>query len=240
MIGVYQVNDSTCLFAFRDSCLLLPIGCQAMTNESLTNSHQTNTCHSDVSAIFRSLHSESSQEEWAAFYACSAPLMTRYALRAGLRGEDARDVVATAISKLFVLVSQGRILTDRTFRGYMTVMIRHEAYDMHRHLKEFYGNGVGMLSYTAKEEMQFDGGRYDENGDVASIEVRQKLEVLSRAMKTARSRVAESSWQMFIDVTVEGLPPQDVAEKLGVKTQTVYQRNFQIKRMIREACGIGC
>ena len=211
-----------------------------MTNESLTNSHQTNTCHPDVSAIFRSLHSESSQEEWAAFYACCTALMTRYALRAGLRGADASDVVATAVSKLFVLVSQGRIQTDGTVKGYLAVMIRHEACNMHRHLKEFYGNGVGMLSYTAKQEMQFDGGLYDENGDVADIEVRQKLEVLSRAMKAVRSRVAESSWQMFIDVTVECLPPQDVAEKLGVKPQTVYQRNFQIKRMIREACGIGC
>jgi hypothetical protein len=43
---------------------------------------------------------------------------------------------------------------------------------------------------------------------------------------------------MFYEVTVENVPGIEVAQKFGVKPQTVYQRNFQILKMIRKACDL--
>lgn len=192
----------------------------------------------NISGPAGTIHPETMEVDWTAFYNRCFSLMTRYALRAGLRGADAEDVVANAMKKLFLLVSERRIQTDVSIKGYLAVMIRHEVYDYYQTIKEFYGNGLGMLCDAAKPEVQFEFGKYDENGEVSDVEVRHKLETLTQAMQLVRSRVAEKSWQMFCEVTIEGAQPQEVAEKLGVKIQTVYQRNFQIKRMIREASGM--
>jgi hypothetical protein len=70
------------------------------------------------------------------------------------------------------------------------------------------------------------------------VEVRQKLEILALGMEKVKKRVAERSWEMFYEVTVENVPGIEVAQKFGVKPQTVYQRNFQILKMIRKACDL--
>jgi len=199
---------------------------------------QTTPAGNDIREFLSSICPECNQVDWNAFHAYCMPLMTLYARRAGLRSVDAEDIAANAMMKLFVLISQKRLQTDPRFKGYIAIMIKHEVHDYYRLTKEFYGNGSGMLCCSAKEELQFDSVQYDDDGEVSDLAVRQKLEDLTRAMGIVKKKVAASSWQMFCDVTIEGLSAQEVAEKMGVKTQTVYQRNFQIKRMIRREAGV--
>ena len=69
--------------------------------------------------------------DWTVFYKRCCVLMTKYALRTGLRGADVEDVVANAMKKLFVLVTENRIQTEGSINGYLAVMIRHEVYDFY-------------------------------------------------------------------------------------------------------------
>ena len=57
-------------------------------------------------------------------------------------------------------------------------------------------------------------------------------------MNEVMTRVEARSWQIFCDVTIDEIPGIEVAEKYGIKPQTVYQRNFQILRMIKERCDL--
>jgi RNA polymerase sigma factor (sigma-70 family) len=210
-----------------------------MNSETLAKYHQdqASLSETDESKAFKAIHSDSSQDDWATFYTDCRPLMVKYAVRAGVKGSVLDDIVANVMMKLFVMVSVKGIDTGATSKGYLAVMVRHEACDYYRATKDFYGNESGMLCCSAKEELQFDSVQYDDDGEVYDLAVRQKLEDLTRAMGIVKKKVAASSWQMFCDVTIEGLSAQEVAEDMGVKTQTVYQRNFQIKRMIRSEAG---
>lgn len=212
--------------------------CFDMNSEKPARSHQARSSKTDESKAFREIHSKSSQDEWAAFYVDCQPLLVKYAIRAGVRGAVLDDVIANVMMRLFVIVSTKRGCIKGSFKAYLAVMIRNEAHDYYQATKAFYGNESGMLSSSAKEELQFDSVQYDDDGEVSDLAVRQKLEELTRAMEIVKRKVAASSWQMFCDVTIEGLSAEDVARTLGVKRQTVYQRNFQIKRMICREAGV--
>jgi RNA polymerase sigma factor (sigma-70 family) len=211
-----------------------------MNSETLARHHQDQASFSETDECksFKAIHSDSGQDEWATFYADCLPLLVKYAVKAGVKGAVLDDVVANVMMRLFTIISAKKGGAECTSNGYLAVMVRHEAYDYYRATKDFYGNESGMLCCSAKEELQFDSVQYDDDGEVSDLAVRQKLEELTRAMAIVKGKVAASSWQMFCDVTIEGLSAQEVAVDMGVRTQTVYQRNFQIKRMIRREAGV--
>lgn len=175
---------------------------------------------------------------WDQIYQTYYPCLLRYARRGGVSAGDAEDIAAEVLKKFYIQVTQRQLPLVGSFHGYLAAMVRNAVID-HRHAnRAFYGNGCGMLCSAARPEIQVPRTPYTETGELSDVEIRQKMEILTEAMTRVRSRVVVKSWQMFWAVTAEGVPAQDVAQQFNVQVQTVYQRNFQIRRMLRVECGL--
>ena len=61
--------------------------------------------------------------------------------------------------------------------------------------------------------------------------------MLRRALEQVRARAADSSWQAFWQVTVEGRKPADVARDLGLSVNAVYIANSRILHRLRAVLG---
>jgi len=175
---------------------------------------------------------------WDQIYQTYYPCLLRYARRGGANAGDAEDIAAEVLKKFYIQTTRRQLPLVGSFHGYLAAMVRNAVID-HRHAsRAFYGNGCGMLCPSARTEVQMPQTPYTETGELSDVELRQKMEILTEAMTRVRSRVVVKSWQMFWAVTVEEVPAQDVAQQFNVRVQTVYQRNFQIRRMLRVECGL--
>jgi RNA polymerase sigma factor (sigma-70 family) len=190
-----------------------------------------------LSAPSESHVDDSGTVAWDQIYQTYYPCLLRYARRGGASASDAEDIAAEVLKKFYIQVTQRQLPLVGSFHGYLVAMVRNAVID-HRHAnRAFYGNGCGMLCAIARTEIQIPQTPYTETGNLSDVEVRQKMEILAEAMTQVRSRVVAKSWQIFWAVTAEEIPAQDVARQFNVRVQTVYQRNFQIRRMLRVECG---
>lgn len=175
---------------------------------------------------------------WKHFFKKYHPLLMRYATRKGMNRVESEDIASEVMTTLFIRVLEKRFQLTGPFRCYLAIIVRNEVIDYYRNTERFYGNGLGALSNLAKNVVWENQDQYTDLGEVVDLEVRQKLEILAEGMEKVKKRVAERSWEMFYEVTVENVPSMEVAQKFNVNPQTVYQRNFQILKMIRKACDL--
>jgi RNA polymerase sigma factor (sigma-70 family) len=175
---------------------------------------------------------------WKHFFKKYHPLLMRYATRKGMNRVESEDIASEVMTTLFIRVLEKRFQLTGPFRCYLAIIVRNEVIDYYRNTERFYGNGLAALSNLAKNVIWENQDQYTDLGEVVDLEVRQKLEILAEGMEKVKKRVAERSWEMFYEVTVENVPSMEVAQKFNVNPQTVYQRNFQILKMIRKACDL--
>ena len=207
------------------------------SNESDRKGRADSGKSAELEATFLdSLNALNETDAWDLFFEEYYPLVLKYAGKNGMKGEDREEIGSRVISRMFQHVSRNKFKINGSLRSYLAIVVKHEVIDYFNETNRFYGNGSAILSPLAKNLFQQDGEKYDEFGELIDLEVKHKLQILEKAMCVVRNRVAKRSWQMFCDVTIEGIRAKEVAEKFGVKTQTVYQRNFQILRMINEKC----
>lgn len=192
----------------------------------------------DETEFFNAINQVSGPDGWRYFFKKYHPLLMRYASRKGMKRVECEDIASEVMTTLFIRVLEKKFQLTGPFRCYLAIIVRNEVINYYRDTERFYGNGLAALSSLAKELVQLNKPQYTDLGEVVDVEVRQKLEILADGMEKVKKRVAERSWEMFYEVTVENIPAIDVAQKLDVKPQTVYQRNFQILKMIRKACDL--
>jgi RNA polymerase sigma factor (sigma-70 family) len=194
--------------------------------------------HENESKFLDSLNSLDESEAWTMFFKEFYPLVLNYAGRYGMKGEDREEIGARVISRLFQHISKNKFQINGSIRSYLSTVVKHEVIDYFKETNRFYGNGSAILSPLAKNLIAQNDEKYNENGEPIDPEVQHKLQILQKAMIEVKKRVEARSWQIFCDVTIEEIPGIEVAEKYGIKPQTVYQRNFQILRMIKERCDL--
>ena len=190
------------------------------------------------SKFLESLNSMDESEAWTMFFKVIYPLVLNYAGRYGMKGEDREEIASRVITRLFQHISKNKFQINGSLRSYLSTVVKHEVIDYYKETNRFYGNGSAILSPLAKTPFVQEDDKYNEDGLPVDPEVQHKLQILQKAMNEVIKRVEARSWQIFCDVTIEEIPGIEVAEKYGIKPQTVYQRNFQILRMIKERCDL--
>ena len=190
------------------------------------------------SKFLESLNSMDESEAWTMFFKVIYPLVLNYAGRYGMKGEDREEIASRVITRLFQHISKNKFQINGSLRSYLLTVVKHEVIDYYKETNRFYGNGSAILSPLAKTPFAQEDDKYNEDGLPVDPEVQHKFQILQKAMNEVIKRVEARSWQIFCDVTIEEIPGIEVAEKYGIKPQTVYQRNFQILRMIKERCDL--
>jgi RNA polymerase sigma-70 factor (ECF subfamily) len=190
---------------------------------------------------FRSLGSTSSslvrgvkvhdQEAWTKLVRLYGPLVSLWLRQARLQPADANDVFQV----VFVAVAMGveQFHKDRpgdSFRGWLRVIVRSKLVD---HFRKQRGQPIAVGGSEAHRQFQqlADPG---EEPPEAPGEAKAVRQLRLRALGMIRAEFEDRTWQAFWRVTVDGQPPKEVAQELGVTPSAVRLAKSRVLRRLRE------
>jgi RNA polymerase sigma-70 factor (ECF subfamily) len=163
---------------------------------------------------------------WDRFVHLYAPLVYQWCRQFGLQEADARDVgqevfAAVAESILSFRRSEG----PASFRRWLRVITRNKLCDFAR-ARAATPQAAG--EFQALQEQLSQG---DSSDDASERE--DRLVVYRRAVELILSECEEKTRQAFWSVVVEGQAVKDVAEDLGLTTNSVYLLKSRLLRKLR-------
>jgi RNA polymerase sigma factor (sigma-70 family) len=168
---------------------------------------------------------------WAEFTEIYGPLVHRLARRRGLQEADAQDLaqevfraVAGAIERFDHDPARG------SFRGWLSRIARNLIINLLA-ARRRQPRGTGDTDvHRLLEDRPDPAGE-----DSALFEVEYRRRLISWAAERVRGEFSAAAWRAFWQVGVEGRPPQEVAEALGMTLGTVYQyKSRAVVRIRRE------
>jgi RNA polymerase sigma-70 factor (ECF subfamily) len=177
------------------------------------------------------LRDPADERAWSEFAEIYGPLVHRLARRRGLQDADAQDLVqdvfravARAIERYDPDPARG------SFRGWLSRIARNLIINLlaaqRRHPR-----GAGDTDVQRLLEEQPDPA--GEESALFDAEYRRRL--LTWAAGRVRGDFSEAAWRAFWLTGVEGRPPGEVAEALGMTLGTVYQyKSRAVARIRRE------
>jgi RNA polymerase sigma factor (sigma-70 family) len=166
---------------------------------------------------------------WSEFMEIYGPLVYRLAKRRGLQEADAQDLaqevfraVARAIERYDPDPARG------SFRGWLSRIANNLIINL-LSAQRRHPRGTGDTDMQRMMEDQPDLA--SEESAVFEVEYRRRL--LVWAAERVRGAFSQATWQAFWQTGVEGRPPREVAEALGMSIGTVYQYKSRVVARIR-------
>ncbi|MGH9149090.1 MAG: sigma-70 family RNA polymerase sigma factor, partial [Acidimicrobiales bacterium] len=168
------------------------------------------------------LAGRASQRDTAAFeelYRRHARSAWNVALAVSGNRDDAADAVADAFVRIFQALPEGRLLDGDHFRHYLFAATRNAAIDGRRR--------VGRLQPTAHEQL-------DGPATTTGPQDRVTRDADSALVATAFRGLPER-WRSVLWLTeVEGIPPREVANRLGVTANNAAQMAARARARLRD------
>jgi RNA polymerase sigma-70 factor (ECF subfamily) len=175
------------------------------------------------------LRDQADERAWREFTEIYGPLVHRLARRRGLQEADAQDLaqevfraVARAIDRYDPDPARG------SFRGWLSRIARNLIINLlvaqRRHPR---GTGDTDMQRLLEE-------RPDPAGEESALfESEYRRRLLTWATERVRGGCSEVAWQVFWRAGMEGRPPREVAEAMGMTLGTVYQYKSRVVARIR-------
>lgn len=169
---------------------------------------------------------------WQRFVAIYGPLIYGWCRRAGLRPEDARDVVQEVMGSVLSGIGEFRGAPHGgVFRAWLRSIARNKAIDhFRRHQHEPEGQG-GTAAHQRLLQLEQS---FDSSADHAADEQR---EVWRRTLDLVRAQFEPNTWQAFRRTAVDGRPAAQVAAELQMTRQAVYMAKSRVLSRLREELG---
>ena len=158
---------------------------------------------------------------WQDFCTRYAPVIAGFARNAGLRSQDADDVMQEVLLGFFQ--ASPRFTYDPArgrFRGYLKRCVLNA---MRRR------RGLPSADLDAVEPAAEDPELE------ASWERMWEAQALERAMAEVQSRLEARTFEAFDLYTRRDVPAEAVAERLGISVNSVHQAKARVSRLVREA-----
>jgi RNA polymerase sigma-70 factor (ECF subfamily) len=160
---------------------------------------------------------------WQRFVELYTPLLHYWARRAGLRGQDAddlvQDVFALLIRKLPDFVHDGR----RSFRSWLrTVTLNRWRERYRREGARPQAAGIDGNHLAGPDALE------------AYWEQEYRQHLVGQAVEVMRSEFQPTTWKACWEVVVAERPPAEVAAELGLTVNAVYLARARVLRRLRE------
>ncbi|MBL8796366.1 MAG: sigma-70 family RNA polymerase sigma factor [Planctomycetia bacterium] len=172
---------------------------------------------------------------WDRLVKLYAPLVYCWCRRWNLQEQDTADVfqeVFLAVAKhiaAFRKDGQGG-----TFRGWLRTITRNKVLDHFRRQ----GKQPGAAAGGSEAHFQLNQlPAPDGSEDASAAESRAEQGLFQRGLEFIKGEFEERTWQAFWRTTVEGRPPKDVADELGMSAGAVRVAKFRVLHRLREELG---
>ena len=173
---------------------------------------------------------------WNRLVRLYTPLVHHWCQKHGLPADDIPDVVQEVFKAVSENIGGFRKEKSRdTFRGWLRVITRNKAMDLHRQKskeprEEVDTHEFAGLAITTPPETASEDGSEDADAEANTILFRQALELIRDEFRT-------NTWQAFWLVVVEGLPPSDVAAELNLTPGAVRVAKCRVLQRLRRELG---
>ncbi|MBP3954789.1 sigma-70 family RNA polymerase sigma factor [Gemmata sp. G18] len=179
-------------------------------------------------ALMRSLVGPASTAAWQVFVAQYTPLINERCRKAGLQPSDTDDVRQQVFMQLLKALDGFHYDPARRFRGYLSQAVDNALRSRWRVLgrrPEWVGFGGDIPEPLASLPSELD--------DL----IRERLQNVWRVVERIRYEVGTEAWAAFWLTTVEGLPGEEAAERLGKKASAIYMSKSRVLTRLRDAVG---
>lgn len=189
-------------------------------------STRSDSVYATRASIFIRLRADGSLDRelgWQEFTEKYARVIAGFARNAGLRAQDADDVLQDVLLGFFRVSEQFEYNPERgRFRGYLKRVTLNAIRARHRRKRP---------STFLKED-------YDPPGDMPDVDAawdRQWTEqLLQRAMTEARGGVEERTWKAFELYGVRGVPVEQVSTELEMTPAAIRHAKMRLVKQVRE------
>jgi RNA polymerase sigma-70 factor (ECF subfamily) len=168
---------------------------------------------------------------WERLVDLYAPLVYRWCRRAGMRADEAPDV----LQEVFLAVA-GHIEDFRrdrpgdSFRGWLWTITRNKTRD---HLRRRKHEPEARGGSSADERLCRIPDR-PPSADDADPHSADDAELAQRVVELIRPEVEDRTWRAFWRLAVDGQPGRDVAAELGMSLRAVYQAKYRVLQRVRQ------
>lgn len=177
---------------------------------------------------------EKRPEAWRKLSHIYTPLVYGWARKAGLREEDAADVVQDVFRAVAGALEWFR--HDRpgdTFRGWLLTITKNELRGWFRHHARTAATGEGGSHARQMLEQVPEWVDDDSNAEIAG-DPASEVAVVRRASELVKQDFQPRTWQAFWQTAVEGRPTAEVAISLTMSAAAVRQARFRVLSRLRE------
>ena len=181
-----------------------------------------------VTLLHRLNQNPADQLSWAEFVGFYGPVIRGWLVHFGLQEADAQDVTQNVLLRLTAKLPQFKYDPGRSFRGWLKTLTHHAWHDF---VTEAGYRNRGSGDTAVMNQLQSVAAREDL---AARVEATFDKEVLEIALLRAKERVAPNTWEAFRLAALDGLAPQDVADRLGVRVSQVYLAKHRVQKLVQE------
>ena len=193
--------------------------------------HSSSLPRGDLPSVSSSLLDRVREMEphaWGQLVEVFGPIIYRWCRQSGLRGHDAADVV----QDVFAAVARniGRFERRResgSFRAWLATITRNRVRDAFRQAARTPQATGGAKGLQQLRDLQL------ESLDETISETRLHSAVPQQVLDLVRAEFEPSTWQAFWQTTIDGRPPRDVGEEMGLSVASVYQAKSRVLRRLR-------
>ncbi|MBI1902768.1 MAG: sigma-70 family RNA polymerase sigma factor [Planctomycetia bacterium] len=180
-------------------------------------------------SLLERLRAPAEQGAWARFVELYTPLLFHWTRRAGVRAEDAADVVQDVFLVLLEKLPEFTYDRQKSFRGWLRTVLLNKWRD---HLRR---RGAAAAGGGAAAIVIAD----DADGTAAFEDAEYRQFVVARAVQLMQTDFQPTTWKACWEHVVCGRSAAEVAAELGVAEGTVYSAKCRVlQRLRKELAGL--
>lgn len=181
-----------------------------------------------VTLLHRLNQNPADQMSWAEFVRFYGPIIRGWLVHWGLQEADSQDVTQNVLLRLTAKLPQFKYDPSRSFRGWLKTLTHHAWHDF---VTEAGYRNRGSGDTSILDQLQSVAAREDL---AARVEASFDKELLEVALLRVKERVAPNTWEAFRLAALDGVPPQQVADRLGVRVSQVYLAKHRVQKLVQE------
>ena len=165
------------------------------------------------------LRDPADERVWFEFIKIYGPLVRRLALRRGLQEADAEDLAQEVFRAVARAIERYDPDPDRgSFRGWLSRIARNLMINLlAARRRQPQGTGDSDIQRLLEDQPALT------SEDSVFFETKYRRHLIMWAAERIRGEFSEAAWKAFWQAGVEGRPPKEVAEALGISLGSVYQ-----------------
>lgn len=169
-------------------------------------------------------------EAWQEFVRLYAPVIYGFARKRGLQDADAADLMQDVLRSIAATVHRLEYDPLRgTFRGWLFTVTRNKVFNfMESRSRRVQGSGDSRVQQRLEQQA-------DANGQLsAEWDVDYQRALVAQAMERVKGEFQASTWEAFVQTTVQGRAPAEVSARVGLSVGAIYVAKSRVIARLRQ------